>query len=220
MSEKDNLELWRQVEKTDPRYTSRVNSRGGFTAIGAQYQTYVATKLWGPMGGTWGIRKLEFGLIRDGDGTPLEVYAEGEFFYPDGAIEVSSDMSYKPGNDSRKKLRTDMRTKALSDLGFSADVFMGRFDDNKYVEERLHEVLVEDEWEEDRPRFCSALEKLGYGYEDVALWLESTGRPRPSAMRRSTREMLLDWLSDEDNRFKFDNDLERLLKGEESDGEA
>ena len=220
MSEKDNLELWRQVEKTDPRYTSRVNSRGGFTAIGAQYQTYVATKLWGPMGGTWGMCKLVFGLIRDGDGTPLEVYAEGEFFYPGGSIEVSSDMSYKPGNDSRKKLRTDMRTKALSDLGFSADVFMGRFDDNKYVEERLHEVLVEDEWEEDRPRFCSALEKLGYGYEDVALWLESTGRPRPSAMRRSKRGALLDWLSDEDNRFKFHNDVDRLLKGEESDGEA
>ena len=63
-------------------------------------------------------------------------------------------------------------------------------------------------------------EKLGYGYTDVAQWLEWTGRPRPSAMQRATREMLLNWLSDEDNRFKFDNDLERLLKGEESDGEA
>tara|TARA_Y100001963_G_scaffold142063_1_gene211076 strand:- start:349 stop:999 length:651 start_codon:yes stop_codon:yes gene_type:complete len=216
MSEKDNLELWRQVEKTDPNYTRKVNSRGGFTAINAQYQTYVATKLWGPMGDTWGIRNLEFGLIRDSDGTPLETYAEGEFFYPGGSIEIASDMFYKPGNDSRKKLRTDMMTKALSQLGFSADVFMGLFDDSKYVDERREEVL----WEEDRPRFCSALEKLGYGYEDVALWLESTGRPRPSAMRRSTREMLLDWLSDEDNRFKFHNDVERLLKGEDGDGEA
>ena len=31
---------------------------------------------------------------------------------------------------------------------------------------------------------------------------------------------LLDWLSDEDNRFKFHNDVERLLKGEDGDGEA
>ena len=37
--------------------------------------------------------------------------------------------------DFAKKIETDALTKALSKLGFNADVFMGRFDDHKYVEE-------------------------------------------------------------------------------------
>jgi hypothetical protein len=37
-------------------------------------------------------------------------------------------------DDAGKKAMTDALTKALSHLGVSADVFMGRFDDNKYVE--------------------------------------------------------------------------------------
>ena len=32
-----------------------------------------------------------------------------------------------------KKVATDALTKGLSKLGFNADVFMGKFDDNKYV---------------------------------------------------------------------------------------
>ena len=32
-----------------------------------------------------------------------------------------------------KKVATDALTKGLSKLGFNADVFMGMFDDNKYV---------------------------------------------------------------------------------------
>ena len=35
--------------------------------------------------------------------------------------------------DFAKKIETDALTKALSKLGFNADVFMGRFDDTKYV---------------------------------------------------------------------------------------
>ena len=210
MSEKDNLELWRQVEKTDPRHTKPVTSRGGYTSIGAQYQAYVATKLWGPMGGTWGIRKLLFGMTHDAEGSPIEIWAEGEFFYPGGSIEIASDMSYKPGNDSRKKLRTDMMTKALSQLGFSADVFMGLFDDNKYVQQRLQEVLVEEEWEEDRIGFCSTLDALGFGYEEICLWQQARDKPRPSAMRRSEREVLLDWVSDRDNKDRVRYDIEAL----------
>ena len=34
-----------------------------------------------------------------------------------------------------KKLETDTLTKAISKLGFNADIFMGKFDDTKYLAE-------------------------------------------------------------------------------------
>jgi len=37
-------------------------------------------------------------------------------------------------SDAYKKVYTDALTKALSRLGFNADVFLGKFDDNKYVD--------------------------------------------------------------------------------------
>lgn len=40
----------------------------------------------------------------------------------------------KPDEDAFKKAATDGLTKCLSYLGFNADVFLGKFDDNKYVE--------------------------------------------------------------------------------------
>ena len=69
---------------------------------------------------------------------PKELAIEADFWFNyDGEhrhFPVSTEMAYKVGNDTRKKLMTDATTKALSFLGFNADVFMGRFDDSKYVE--------------------------------------------------------------------------------------
>ena len=55
MAKKDNMKLWKSVEVTDPKYTKKVNQRGGFTAIGAQYQLMRATDTFGPMGLGWGV---------------------------------------------------------------------------------------------------------------------------------------------------------------------
>ena len=52
----NNMELWQSVETTDPTYTKKVNQRGGFTAIGAQYQLMRATETFGPMGKGWGVK--------------------------------------------------------------------------------------------------------------------------------------------------------------------
>jgi uncharacterized short protein YbdD (DUF466 family) len=41
--------------------------------------------------------------------------------------------------DFAKKMETDALTKVLSKMGFNADVFMGRYDDNKYVEQMTRE---------------------------------------------------------------------------------
>jgi len=45
----------------------------------------------------------------------------------------------KPDHDVLKKATTDGITKCLSYLGFNADVFTGKFDDNKYVQQMNNE---------------------------------------------------------------------------------
>ena len=134
------MELWESVCVTDPAHTKHINQRGGFTAIDAQYQIKTATAQWGPMGEAWGIRGCEYGYVyeygQDKSQKPVEAWFEGVFFYPDGLIEISTDMLWRAGDECRKKLRTNAITKALSQLGFNSDVFEGKFDDNAYVAEQ------------------------------------------------------------------------------------
>ncbi|MCP4661009.1 MAG: hypothetical protein GY856_36875 [bacterium] len=128
------MELWKAVCKTDPKYTKQVSQKGGFTAICAQYQLGLATEQWGPYGINWGVYDLEWGEVRDGQGELLEVTLDARFQFPGGHFPISACCAYRVGGDTRKKLLTDLTTKALSKLGFNADVFLGRFDDNKYVQ--------------------------------------------------------------------------------------
>lgn len=129
----DNMELWKQVCVTDPAITKHVGTRGGFTAIDAQAQIKRATELWGSYGSAWGVKNCEYIDVNEKE-MVVEVVLTAVFYYPDGEFEIATDMAFKKGNDSCKKLLTDLTTKALSKLGFNSDVFEGKFDDNKYVE--------------------------------------------------------------------------------------
>ncbi len=140
-----NTDLWDKVCKTDPTYTTHVNQRGGFTAIGAQYQIHKATELWGPYGDRWGVRDLRWQYVGNTKGEILELALDAVFYYPtdtpgEASFPMGADIKYKPGDDCRKKVQTDLTTKALSKLGFNADVFLGLFDDNKYVAEAKREA--------------------------------------------------------------------------------
>tara|TARA_Y100000034_G_C6852043_1_gene386629 strand:- start:207 stop:947 length:741 start_codon:yes stop_codon:yes gene_type:complete len=137
------LSLWAKVEKTDPAYTKAVSMRGGYTAIDPQYQLLSATAMWGPYGGEWALRDVEYEYIRNGAGEIVEIAVAAEFFFPGGQFPISADMAYRPGDDCRKKVMTSARSKALSMLGFNADVFMGKFDDNHYVQGRKQAVADE-----------------------------------------------------------------------------
>lgn len=132
-----NLDLWNDVCVTDPDMTKKVNQRGGFTSIDAQYQVKLATEAFGPIGKGWGYEN-EFTY------TDCMVVCLLTFWWVDGGHRNSygpvpgcSELingKGKPDTDAHKKAMTDGLTKALSHLGFNADVFMGYFDDNKYVE--------------------------------------------------------------------------------------
>jgi hypothetical protein len=126
------MKLWNSVCVTDPETTTKVNQRGGFTAICAQAQLKKATELWGPYGGKWGVKNLNYFHVQRGSLADA-VTITALMYYPGGEIEIASDMPYEPKNDCYKKLLTDVTTKALSKLGFNSDVFEGKFDDSKYV---------------------------------------------------------------------------------------
>jgi len=136
---KDNMKLWEQVCVTDPAITKHVGTRGGFTAIDAQAQVKRATELWGSYGWKWGVRHCKYSYVTEGEERiVLEATLKADFFYPIGekdeaVIEIATDIAYKKGNDTCKKLLTDLRSKALSLIGMNSDVFEGKFDDNKYV---------------------------------------------------------------------------------------
>jgi len=127
------MKLWESVCTTDPKFTKMVAQRGGFTAICAQYQLRTATEQWGPYGSKWGVSNLHYDYVGPEGGAIIEATLEAVFWYPGGEFPLSTDSSYRAGNDTRKKLLTDLTTKALSKLGFNSDVFEGKFDDNKYV---------------------------------------------------------------------------------------
>jgi hypothetical protein len=135
--QEENLKLWSLVEKTDPKYTKLVSyGQRRFTTIVAYYQIKMATKIWGSYGSTWGLKDSELEITKIGN-TDMAIY-KAIFYYPKGSFEIRN--SIKIADDEfLKKLETDTITKSLSRLGFNADVFMGRFDDSRYVESLRNE---------------------------------------------------------------------------------
>lgn len=148
----DTMELWNAVRTPDPAATKAFTRGGGFkgTATNAVYLIQRATELWGPMGGKWGVEIIDDRVI---DGAPL-LGKDGAVIgrellhvirinlrHPAGSVPgygqtmLVGTNKYGPYTDEEapKKSLTDALTKALSWLGFAADIHLGRWDDNKYV---------------------------------------------------------------------------------------
>ena len=166
---KDNMAIWSEVCYTDPKHTKAVEFGRKFTSIDAHYQVMRATEVFGPVGDGWSYNcaygqelagtvsyvwcdmMIYWGVKRRVEGTPD--WAVGEFENSFGPIRCTCPMLDNKGRldkDAPKKAMTDCLTKGLSHLGFNADVFLGKFDDNAYVqmmkerfEEGVPEVITE-----------------------------------------------------------------------------
>lgn len=167
-----NMAIWDMVEMTDPEATKTFNRGGGFkgTAINATYLTKKATEVFGPMGIRWGVDIVDESLM---EGAILDEIGNREiihkvriklwYYAPDdkecahrGEVTHFGQTAFVGRNkyglftdeEAPKKSLTDAMTKALSMLGFSADVHLGLFDDNKYVNmagERFRQIKEEDQ---------------------------------------------------------------------------
>ena len=143
---KENMRIWKEVRVTDPAHTKGVTRGRKFTAIDAMYQVQRATEVFGPVGIGWGY-DVDYCFHIENLPAPMvpHVVANVTVWHGDRANRFGPVMAIHPlvakyssgaqfDDDAPKKALTDALTKALSHLGFSADVFLGKYDDNKYVE--------------------------------------------------------------------------------------
>ena len=145
----NNLKLWDSVKETDKAFTKNVSQRGGYTSITPQYQMQEATKAFGPYGLGWGFKSIDMDYsVIDSLGL---VIVKAVFFYildgKEGLFPINNTWPVKQGSrvdsDFAKKAETNTMGKALSKLGFNADVFMGLFDDPNYVDEVTNKKNME-----------------------------------------------------------------------------
>jgi len=178
----ENLKLWNKVEKTNPSYTKKANVRGNnITSIAPQFQIKSATEQFGVYGKAWGFKSVAFDYTLKEFGM---VVFNATFFFPEGEFPISNAISFyrdnartKIDSDFAKKVETDTLTKALSKLGFNADIFLGKFDDIRYVEDMKEEFKAGEQKENDervidamlKAENCTTVDELN------ALWDENRG---------------------------------------------
>ena len=160
----NNLRIWNQVEKTDTRFTKDAKVGGqNITSLNGTAMIMKATEVFGPAGIGFGWNvveerfdkgaeifsgegdkrvslgyelnhtiKINFWFMLDGQRGEIEQYGCTQYLY-------KSKYGTTTDGEAPKKSLTDAIKKALSMLGFSADVFLGMFDDQNY------KAMLEDE---------------------------------------------------------------------------
>ncbi|WP_236237670.1 hypothetical protein [Pseudomonas faucium] len=164
----NNMSIWEKVQTTDTRFTKDAKVGGQqITSLNGTAMVMKATELFGPVGIGWGWKVIE---ERFDDGH--EIYAgEGDkrtcigreightvkiclWFMQDGQrgeieqygctrYQYKTSYGMTTDGEAPKKSLTDAIKKALSMLGFSADVFLGMFDDVNYVQQLQAEQAIE-----------------------------------------------------------------------------
>jgi len=153
-----NMVVWHDVEMTNPKDVKEVSFGRKFTAIDPMSQIMKATEVYGPLGIGWGWEDEEYKLQNF---DPTEKITGWMLFYTamfwfidpisgtKGYFPLSSSMLLtsskgKIDEDVYKKIQTDAITKGLSREGFNADVFLGMYDDNKYIAQARIEMEAKE----------------------------------------------------------------------------
>ena len=205
----ENMKLWDIVCKTDPAITKEAKIGAmKITAISPQHQRKKATEIFGPYGIGWGIEPgSEVFTFNTFGETTLVSYSSVMFYKLDTGIQVDGVKSPETGklpinavvkvaymtqgpngylkvdDEYTKKVQTNALTKGLSTLGFNSDVFEGKFDDYKYVNEIKNEFAEEnktkeiEEWKKkkitssDRQQLSELVKNMDYQNEVISEYL-------------------------------------------------
>jgi len=148
----ENLELWHKVEKTDPAQTKAITGKPyKGTSPKPYWLIQKATETFGPCGIGWGFEilreRVEVGAGEHDRVHIAHVRVWYEWNGKRGVVEHIGETMFSGKNkngpytdeDAPKKSVTDALVKALSMIGFAGDIFMGRYDDSKYVAELVEE---------------------------------------------------------------------------------
>lgn len=182
-----NMRIWEQVEKTDTRYTKDAKVGGQqITSLNGTAMIMKATEIFGPAGIGFGWKVLEerfdpgvevfigegdkrsslgvtsnhtvrsaFWFILDGQRGEIESYGCTNYIY-------KASYGMLTDGEAPKKSLTDAIKKALSSLGFSADVFLGMFDDKDYVSQLADEQAIEHAEDQEAEKARQQQERLDY----------------------------------------------------------
>lgn len=161
----ENTKLWDMLGKTDPKHTKPFTRGGGFkgTAIKPMWSFRRMTEQFGPCGVGWGIGAPQFQVVAGVNDETL-VYCTASIWYQHddkpsqtvygvGGDKIVSHIRasekyqraerWENDDEAFKKAFTDAVTNALKLIGVGADVHMGMFDDNKYVNSMREEFADE-----------------------------------------------------------------------------
>lgn len=139
----DNLKHWDRFADIDPKFTKGITGKDySGTSPNAHYVIKCLTEMFGPVGEGFGWRVIAEQIDHFGD-TAIH-WCRIEFWHTDRANTFEAygqtKMAYqtksgflKVDEDAPKKSLTDAITKAASQIGIAANIFLGRWDDNKYV---------------------------------------------------------------------------------------
>jgi len=161
MTDTNNLKIWNAVEATDPKYTKQFNRGGGFkgTATNATYLAKKATQQFGPLGLGWGwnvidekyqpghdkdvihVVRIKLWYVLDGQRGEIEHFGQTQFV-------GKNKNGHFTDEEAPKKSLTDAISKCLSGLGFAADIHLGLYDDNRYVNDLKRDFRDGDEFED------------------------------------------------------------------------
>lgn len=182
-----NMRIWEKVDKTDTRYTKDAKVGGQqITSLNGTAMIMKATEIFGPVGigfgwtvleerfdkgaeifvgegdkrATLGFElnhtvKIRFWIKQDGERGEFEQYGCTPYLY-------KSKYGTTTDGEAPKKSLTDAIKKSLSMLGFSADVFLGLFDDRDYVQQRQEEEAIEQAVDKDAEIARQQQERLDY----------------------------------------------------------
>lgn len=152
----NNLSIWESFADIDPKFTKPISGRDyGGTSPNPQYVIRCLTELFGPAGKGfgWNVAAEEF---REMGGTYLH-WCRIRFWWKDEdgvhsveeygqtkAAYVTSKGTMRVDEDAPKKSLTDAIIKGASHIGIAANIFLGRWDDQKYVAEVNEEFRREE----------------------------------------------------------------------------
>lgn len=149
-----NLELWDKVRRVPQEHLKPFKRAGGFsgTAIKPMWTVQTMTETFGPCGQGWGIDVPTFQIVA-GDNRETLVYCTVSVWHgaPEKKIfgvggdrvvthikandKYNTPERWQNDDEAFKKAFTDAVGNALKFLGVGADIHMGLWDGNKYIDE-------------------------------------------------------------------------------------
>lgn len=147
-----NLHLWDRFADIDPKFTKAITGKPyKGTSPNPHYVIRCLTEMFGPVGVGFGWEVKADGFEPMGD--EVLHWCRIRFWHGDGPGfdaygQTKALMKTKNGltldEDAPKKSLTDAITKAAAQIGVAANIFLGRWDDSRYVENVNQEFRREE----------------------------------------------------------------------------